>query len=210
MERDFSRLPRHITMLFLLMFFCVFAFTSIIRDRAEQAQQQELASILSATSEAPALGTRIKSTGCVISGPFPDPECTPGSVFSEATPKQVCVPGYTKKVRNVSNKLRKQIFAEYGISYPQPTGSYEVDHFIPLAIGGNNDSANLFPEAAAPAPGFREKDVVEIFLQQEVCAGRADLGAAQRQIASNWLTVYNSLTEEQIQAIRLKFRSWSN
>ena len=33
----------------------------------------------------------------------------------------------------------------------------EIDHIIPLELGGSNDIANLFPEPGAGAAGFREK-----------------------------------------------------
>jgi len=65
--------------------------------------------------------------------------------------------GYSKSARNVSAKTKNKCTRSNGLSYPQKTGSYEADHFIPLEIGGSNDIANLFPEAAEPAPGFHEK-----------------------------------------------------
>ncbi len=155
------------------------------------------------------LGERIKEENCEVRGPLPDPACSPGSVFVDATPDKFCVPGYTKTVRNVSAKLKKQVYAEYGLT-PQPRGTYEVDHIIPLAIGGDNSIANLFPESALPTPGFKEKDLVEIYLQQEVCAGRADLRASQYQIATDWTVIYNNLLPEQITELKNKIRSWSN
>ena len=91
------------------------------------------------------------------------------------------------------------------MTYPQPPGAYEVDHFIPLALGGANDIANLFPEAAAPTPGFHEKDIVEVFLQEQVCSGHATLAAAQRQISTDWLAVYNNIPFEDKQRIKQKY-----
>jgi hypothetical protein len=151
-----------------------------------------------------------KTSGCVVNGPLPDAACTPGAVFPDATPAQICVPGYTSKVRSVSTKLKKQIYTAYGIAYPPPTGSYELDHLIPLALGGSNDAANLFPEAADPAPGFKEKDVVEVYLYEEMCAGHVSLGAAQALIAKNWLSVYQALDPSDIARLKAKYPSWSN
>jgi hypothetical protein len=85
------------------------------------------------------------------------------------------------------------------------TGAYELDHLIPLELGGNNDPANLFPEAASPQPGFHEKDLVENYLNHEVCAGEMPLSFAQEQIASDWLTVYDTLTLAQLQELRSEF-----
>ena len=174
-----------------------------IADRQMQALLRNIPA--SNTLSSFVAGARTKTSGCVANGPLPDPLCTPGAVFEDATPEQICVSGYTKTVRNVSTKLRKQVYAEYGVAYPQPRGAYEVDHLIPLAIGGSNDIANLFLEAAEPAPGFREKDVVEVYLQQEVCARRVDLSTAQKQIATDWTAIYDKLTPEQILAIKKKY-----
>lgn len=178
--------------------------------QADKAKRQQLAALLINIPEAQApvpfvADARVKTGGCVANGPLADHACSPGAIFKDAAPEQICVPGYTKTVRDVSTKLRKQIYSEYGVTYPQPRGAYEVDHLIPLAIGGSNDISNLFLEAAEPRPGFHEKDVVEIFLQQEVCAQRVALPIAQRQIANDWLSVYNSITPEQILAIKKKF-----
>lgn len=156
------------------------------------------------------LGKRTKIENCTLRGPLPDPDCTPGAVFPEATTEQICVSGYTKTVRKVSTSLKKKVYREYGISYPPPTGSYEADHFIPLALGGNNDIANLFPEAAEPAPGFKEKDIVEVYLHEQVCSGAVPLAVAQRAISSNWVIVYQSISQYERERIKNKYRSWSN
>lgn len=202
--------PGRIALLFLVMTLGVAGFLYIPRHYEEKARTQELSAALSAPDTAPPLGVRTKSGDCSLSGALPDRECTPGAIFPDATVERICVPGYTKTVRNVPLKLRKILFAMYDVPYPQPRGSYELDHHIPLALGGNNDIANLFPQPAEPAPGFREKDVVEIYLYEEVCAGRADLHAAQRQIADDWLAIYNKLTAEKVRDIRSRYRNWSN
>jgi hypothetical protein len=167
-------------------------------------QSDSLSAILASQDSSP-LPPRTKETGCEIQGSLSDPACTPGVVFPNASPAEICIPGYTQTVRNVPVSLKKKVYAEYAISYPKPSGSYELDHLIPLELGGANDIGNLFPEAASPIPGFHEKDLVENFLHNEVCAGRVSLAAAQRQIASDWLVVWNALTPEQIKYLRNQF-----
>lgn len=88
---------------------------------------------------------------------MPDPACTPGAVFASATRAQICVSGYTARVRNVSETLKSSIYAAYGIA-SHAAGSYEVDHLVPLELGGSNARANLWPERA---PGFGRKDSLE-------------------------------------------------
>ena len=175
----------------------------------EQSSSLSRVSALLAKEQGPLL-PRSKTAGCAVAGPLPDRGCTPGSVFAGATVEKICVPGYSKSVRSVSTKLRKQLFAAYGIAYPPASGAYELDHLIPLAIGGDNAAANLFPEAAEPAPGFKEKDVVEVYLQEQVCAGALDLAAAQTQVAADWTAVYSALDKSDVSRIRQKYANWAN
>jgi len=63
---------------------------------------------------------------------------------------------------------------------------------VSLELGGSNDIANLWPEAAVPKPGFHEKDKVENYLHNQVCNGSITLKQAQIEIATNWLNVYHS------------------
>lgn len=156
------------------------------------------------------LAARSKTSSCQINGPLPDPLCTPGAVFASATPDQICKEGYSRSVRSVSVSLKKRVYQEYGLSYPQPTGSYEVDHLIPLELGGSNDIANLFPEAAKPTPGFREKDIVENYLHGEMCEGTVNLARAQEQIAADWTIVYDHITPAQRAALLQQFRNWAD
>ena len=199
-----------LTLIFIILFFAAASFIYYGRYLEEKAVREHLAALLSDSGEAPGFGERSKTSDCLARGPLPDPECTPGSIFSVAQLEEICVPGYTKTVRNVSLKMRKAVFAEYGIGYPQPQGSFEVDHLIPLALGGDNDIANLFPEAAEPRPGFKEKDIVEIYLYEEACAMRVSLPVAQARIAANWLEIFKNLPPDRIEAIKNKFKSWSN
>lgn len=156
------------------------------------------------------IDARAKTTACKVQGPYPDHACTPGAVFPNADRETICVKGYTKTVRNVTTKTKQRVYAAYGIKYPPPTGSYEMDHLIPLALGGNNDVANLFPEAKEPPPGFPEKDVVEIYLYEQMCKGAIDLAVAQKQIAEDWLAVYNTISTTERSQIRQRYKSWAN
>jgi hypothetical protein len=141
------------------------------------------------------LGQRTKTTDCQVQGALPDPACSPGAVFPNATKDTICVYGYTKSVRNVPESLKNLVYESYGITSRKPN-EYEMDHIIPLELGGSNDIANLYPEAAAPEPGFHQKDKVENYLHDQVCNNLIDLKSAQNQIANDWLYVYRTVFEE--------------
>ncbi len=140
----------------------------------------------------PNWGVQTKTSNCHVNGAYPDTACSPGDIFTDVTVSQICTSGYASSVRNVPESEKNQVYAEYGIT-SHTTGQYEVDHIVSLELGGSNDISNLFPEAADPKPGFHEKDKVENYLHDQVCKGAISLPDAQREIATDWLSVYNQI-----------------
>lgn len=171
----------------LIVLMLLFGIAYLFSRSAQKLQTQQ-----SPKTELLTIGQRTKEDGCVVNGPFQDKACTPGAIFSDVTAEQICVRGYSKSVRNVPVEVKHEVYREYGITHHSP-GEYEVDHLISLELGGSNDIANLWPEAAEPRPGFHEKDKVENYLHQEVCAGRILLSRAQAEIANDWLDVYKQM-----------------
>ena len=122
---------------------------------------------------------------------LPDSFCTPGAVFRTATVRRICRPGYTKRVRDVSESVKERVFARYGITQPAPD-RYEVDHLVALELGGSNSIKNLWPQprSTANGHGFRVKDRLENRLHTLVCSRRMTLLAAQRAIRTNWVRAF--------------------
>lgn len=119
----------------------------------------------------------------------PDPELTPGDVF-DVTKDDVCTPGYAKKVRAVPKLLRDRAFEEYGINFERRE-YYQLDHLIPLSLGGSNSVRNLWPQPKDASPwNAGAKDRLEAHLHKLVCIGRIDLGTAQHAFATDWITAY--------------------
>jgi hypothetical protein len=123
-------------------------------------------------------------------GQLPDTSCTPGSIDPAVTQTDIrstiCRSGFTKKVRPPESQTEH---AKYSVSYPAyhlSSGTRsELDHLVPLELGGSNDITNLWPEVGSvPNP----KDKVENALNHAVCDGKVSLAAAQSAIASDWLT----------------------
>lgn len=156
-----------------------------IRENAEKANVY--ASYYISRSTKPAVGTNFYIYRFV----YPNPELTPGAVFSWVTSKEVCVPHYTEKVRKVSSKLKRQVFERYNV--PQAPGVYEVDHLVSLELGGSNAIENLWPEAYEGTFGARAKDVVENDLHRRVCRGEMKLEEAQHIIKTDWVSWYKKL-----------------
>jgi len=120
---------------------------------------------------------------------LPKPELTPGDVF-DVTLEDICTPGYTRKVRAVPSALRTQAFKSYGIASDRRS-EYQLDHLIPLALGGSNSIKNLWPQPNHTSPwDARAKDRLEVRLQRLVCGKKLALETAQREIAANWTEAY--------------------
>jgi hypothetical protein len=104
----------------------------------------------------------------------------------------ICVTGYTKQVRppeSYTGPLKKQLMARYGDT--GSAASYELDHLVPLEIGGAPRSVrNLWPEARSARPGASEKDGLENYLHTQVCAGRMQLADAQKMFEVNWVQAW--------------------
>jgi hypothetical protein len=80
--------------------------------------------------------------------------------------------------------------AAYGVESQPPT-DFELDHLISLELGGAPaDVANLWPEPFSGATNAHQKDAVENFLHDQVCRNAMPLADAQRQIGTDWLSVF--------------------
>ena len=63
---------------------------------------------------------------------MPDPVKTSGDVLA-VTKADICVPGYSSKVRDVPESVKRQVYTAYGITSHQPH-EYEVVQSNPLVI----------------------------------------------------------------------------
>ena len=130
---------------------------------------------------------------------LPDPTCTPGALNQDVTQdnirETICRSGYTATIRPVvsyTNKLKKEQIQEYGFN-DTSMKDYEEDHFISLELGGSPDSPlNLWPE---PHGSPNEKDKVENYLHQQICNGSITLQEAQKEISTDWYTVYKNILQ---------------
>ena len=120
--------------------------------------------------------------------PVPDQKLTPGVVLTTDKTK-VCRPGYSASVRKVSGATKTAAYAEYGVK-THKSYQYEVDHLLPLELGGSNDLANLWPEPADRPYGANSKDLLENEMHKQVCAGKVTLADAQQQILTSWVDAW--------------------
>src|SRR5262249_20844625 len=123
----------------------------------------------------------------------PDPVWTPGAVdprVTQATIQQtICAKGYTKTIRHTSGKLKAQIYRRYGGRERSPHA--EVDHLIPLEVGGADVAENLWIQSYDTEPwNAWRKDRLEHLLHRKVCAGELTLEEAQAVFLGDWRAGY--------------------
>lgn len=106
----------------------------------------------------------------------------------------ICVAGYTKTVRppaRFTNQIKKRLMREAGIPLADIHG-YELDHIVPLALGGCPDcESNLQLQPWNGPNGAHKKDRLEVKLQCLVCTGEVRLADAQQDIYSDWRGAYS-------------------
>jgi hypothetical protein len=127
----------------------------------------------------------------------PDLDSTEGSVRIDGHSREPACDRSTKHRGPMTAERRDEVLLRYGL----PTGphwDYEIDHLIPLCLGGSDDFSNLWPEprrTIEPTWNAEAKDRLERFLCDMVCAGQLDLGTAQEAIAKDWIAAYHKYYE---------------
>jgi hypothetical protein len=129
---------------------------------------------------------------------LPDPACTPGAINPTLTAAVLKDPAFrTGCVRNdaTSEKQKGDTYKWYKTKHPKhnqgATQYCELDHLIPLYLGGADTLENIWPECGPARVHvddryFKEKDKVELYLGLQVREGKMDLADAQNGIAKDW------------------------
>lgn len=130
---------------------------------------------------------------------LPDQMRTPGKVREGATAVELCMDGFTTKAfRHTTPAMKRAVYLRYNTS-PNAglcKSGCEVDHLVPLTLGGDDVIENLWPQPSEPKPGFHQKDALEVRLHSRVCHGLMTLGEAQQCITSNWYECWKTYVRQ--------------
>ena len=101
----------------------------------------------------------------------------------------ICVAGWTAIVRpstSYTNSVKLKLIRERGLPDSDVT-KYELDHFVPLALGGHPSSVdNLWLQLWEAEQGAKKKDQLEATLHRMVCRHQITLEQARHEIAADW------------------------
>lgn len=132
-----------------------------------------------------------------------DTRLTPGLVDQSIKFAELCPHANTRARRAVTPAMKRRVFDLYRSAHDVVwvSGVFEVDHLVPLELGGMNGIGNLWPEpfelyttvnGRRIRVGAHEKDLVENELHRRVCAKEISLGEAQTISRTDWLSYYLS------------------
>jgi hypothetical protein len=121
---------------------------------------------------------------------LPDDQLTPGAVLTRSR-AHVCVANYSNTVRHTGRKLKDLVYEEYRIAV-HVVGEAEIDHRVPLSLGGADVRENLWPQSYLIRPyGAHEKDSLEDRIHALVCHQHSlTLAEGQRVFLGNWIDAY--------------------
>jgi 5-methylcytosine-specific restriction endonuclease McrA len=139
------------------------------------------------------LGRRTMTSGCKRAA-VPDRRCSPGAYYARLTRAVICATGFrTSAIRNVPQTEKFAVEREYGMAAAYYGRTIEIDHIVPLELGGSNSIANLFPEPGSGNADYHVKDAAENRAKARVCEGGLSLSAARRGFATDWEDLYRRL-----------------
>ena len=112
---------------------------------------------------------------------------TPGNK-SRANEAQVCAADFEASVKPIAKWQRDQALERYGKRPEDFTG--ELDHLIPVSLGGSNDPDNLWPIPTNKDMSPAQKKELDLKLHELVCAKTVKLKDAQDALKKDWVKAY--------------------
>lgn len=129
---------------------------------------------------------------------LPDNDKTPG-VIRALSKKIICETKWGLDRRHVTAKMKLAVYRDYGLIGPKDAACVpdkqgrrcEIDHRIPRALGGADDTKNLWPQPFGTKPwNAARKDRLEVRLAKEVCADKLTLARAQSMLRTDYRKAY--------------------
>jgi hypothetical protein len=122
----------------------------------------------------------------------PDLDSTEGSVRKDGHEiSKAC--DHAKEHRGpMTADKRDEVLLRYGLQ-PGPHPDYQIDHLIPLCLGGSDDFANLWPQprkSIVSKWNAEAKDRLEQVMCAMACDGQFDLPTAQEELVRDWIAAY--------------------
>jgi hypothetical protein len=126
---------------------------------------------------------------------LPDPVVTPGEAQSISLAEVKKMGSKAAHLSNIPPDVKRAVFRAYGLSPDEK--NYELDHLIPLSLGGLNSAKNLWPHSRKGSFWTIDKKLtLEKRVCRLVCAGRLSLVSARQLVASDWPKAYREYVDK--------------
>lgn len=138
----------------------------------------------------------VASLACADELPVrPDDARTPG-VIGSMDLADVCgrVDGmtYSQRHRQTTAAMKRDAYAIYGVE--RDGRDFEVDHRVPLCVGGADDEKNLWPQRGWAHPSYHDKDRLEAHVCRAVCRTHAmTLQQGQEIFLGDWIVGFKHI-----------------
>ena len=116
----------------------------------------------------------------------PNQRLTPGVVALHDLTTVCQQPKRTRAAIPYAQQL--SVLGEYRIA-SWNASNYGLDYLVPLQLGGAAVMGNIWP-AALTGVGFHEKEQLNYRMRLLVCQGSMPLGDAQKEIATDWYSLW--------------------
>jgi hypothetical protein len=120
------------------------------------------------------------------------PGATDPSITQDNIDETICRPGYARSARPVYAITGPLKHCMMDAQHPgESTSDYELDHLIPISIGGAPlDQRDLWLQPRRGQANAEDKNVLAYVLWRLVCTHQVPLVAAQHAISHDWTRAY--------------------
>jgi hypothetical protein len=146
---------------------------------------------------AAAMAASVVAGSAVLSAQRPNDLITPGAT-TKVKDADVCAANFESSVKPVSNAERREALKRYGKDASSYTG--ELDHLVPVSLGGSNEPDNLWPMPSNSVYGAADKKALETKLHQMVCDKQISLKDAQKAMRKDWTAAFDRYVKNTPQA----------
>lgn len=123
----------------------------------------------------------------IAAAQLPNGFSTPGAT-TKASAKQICAADFDASVKPVAQWQRNAALEKYGVRPESFSG--ELDHLVPVSLGGSNEPENLWPMHPAGDMTPAAKARLAERLKTMVCDGKMTLKDAQNAFKKDWTKAY--------------------
>ncbi len=133
------------------------------------------------------LAASVMALPAMAAAQLPNNYYTPGKA-EKVDVKQLCAATFESSAKPVADWQKNSALERYGVRPENFSG--ELEHLVPVSLGGTNDPDNLYPFHAQGEYTAEAKQRLAQKLHELVCDGKLSLKQAQDVFKKDWTKGY--------------------